>query len=96
MKICELTEKEVIDYLKEDDLDYNDMRLLHIMMDAAKAYIKNQTGINEEELNAHDDLTVAFLVLVQDMHDNRRLYVDNQNVNKVVDSIIYQYSENLL
>jgi len=38
----------------------------------------------------------VLLVLVQDMWDNRTLYVDKSNVNKVVDSILGLHAVNLL
>lgn len=96
MKVNEIKEEFLVNYLKLDDADEEDIQELKTWFSAAKEYIMNQTGITEEELNRHDDLTTAVLVLTQDMHDNRRYYVDNSNVNHVVKSIIYQYSENLL
>lgn len=96
MKVNELENEIIAEYLKKDDSEDLDEVLMESMKEAAVEYIKNQTGIGEEELNSHDDLTIAVLVLIQDMYDNRRMYVDNQNVNRVVDGIIYQYSENLL
>ena len=53
-------------------------------------------GRHDEQIDAYEDITIAVLVLTQDMYDNRRLYVEKSNVNKVVDSIIYQYAENWL
>ena len=35
-------------------------------------------------------------ILCQDMWDNRTLYVDKSNLNKVVDTILGMYSVNLL
>ena len=64
--------------------------------DAAKSFIRGQTGLDDEQIDAYEDITIAVLVLTQDMYDNRRLYVEKSNVNKVVDSIIYQYAENWL
>ena len=52
--------------------------------------------MSDERIDLYDDLTIAVLVLTQDMYDNRRMYVDKNNLNKVVDSIIYQYAENWL
>ena len=47
-------------------------------------------------LDAHEDFVIVVYVLVQDMHDNRVMYVDKSNVNKVVETILSMYSINLL
>lgn len=96
MKANELTPEYIADYLKIDDPEENDFRDIEIFRSAAVDYIKNQTGIDDQKLNSSDDLTVAILVLIEDLYDNRRMYVDNQNMNRVVENIIYQYSENLI
>lgn len=96
MKANELTPEYIADYLKIDDPEENDFRDIEIFRSAVVDYIKNQTGIDDQKLNSSDDLTVAILVLIEDLYDNRRMYVDNQNMNRVVENIIYQYSENLI
>lgn len=96
MKANELTPEYIADYLKIDDPEENDFRDIEIFRSATVDYIKNQTGIDDQKLNSSDDLTVAILVLIEDLYDNRRMYVDNQNMNRVVENIIYQYSENLI
>lgn len=47
-------------------------------------------------LDAYSDLTIALMVLCQDMYDNRSIYVDKTNINKVVDNILGAHSHNLL
>ena len=46
--------------------------------------------------NLYDDLVIAVYVLVQDMFDNRTLYVDKTNMNKVVEAILGMHKVNLL
>lgn len=96
MKVSEITGEYLVDYLKLDDPDDNDMEIVDTCLDAAKNYIASHTGMTGESMEKHEDITIAILVLVEDMYDNRRYYVDNKNVNLVVESIIDQYSENLL
>lgn len=100
MKISEVTRERVAAYLKLEADEY-DSNLLQAVMDAAKQYIINVTGLPEssedgDSIDSYPDLTIAFLVLCQDMYDNRSMYVDQQNVNKVVDSILGMHSRNLL
>lgn len=47
-------------------------------------------------IDAYEDLYIAYMVLCQDMHDNRSMYVDSNNANKVVDSILSLHVRNLL
>ena len=65
-------------------------------MAAAKSYILNYTGLTEAEADEKEDFYIAFMVLCQDMHDNRALYVDKNNTNKVVESVLAMHSVNLL
>ena len=58
--------------------------------------MKGYTGLDETAIDTHEDITIAVLVLVSDMYDNRQMTVDKNNVNRVVDTILGMYCENLL
>ena len=47
-------------------------------------------------IDAYEDFYIAYMVMCQDMHDNRSVYVDSNNANKVVDSILSLHVRNLL
>ena len=36
------------------------------------------------------------MVLVQDMYDNRAMYVEKDNINRVVDSILFKHRRNFV
>ena len=93
MKISEITNAEVVDFLR---LDENDAVQIPPMMNAAKQYIMDYTGLEESELDEHEDFYIAYMVLVQDMYDNRAMYVDKDNVNRVVESILFRHRTNFL
>ena len=99
MKLSTVTVKQTAEFLRLEDEEYDDGLLTGIMA-AARAYIAGYTGIpaegEGETLDDHEDITVAFLVLCQDMYDNRTLYVDSANVNLAVQSILDMHSVNLL
>ena len=65
-------------------------------MAAAKAYVKEYTGLTADELDDLPDATIAVLVLVQDMYDNRSRYVDGRYANQTVETILGMYRRNLL
>lgn len=100
MKISEATPERVAAYMNLAEDEY-DSETLAAIMEAAKHYIVNVTGLPEssedgESIDSYPDLTIAFLVLCQDMFDNRSMYVDQPNVNRVVDSILGMHRRNLL
>lgn len=83
--------REETEYLTEDDKIH-----LNMLNKAAVEYVKGYTGLNNDEIDEHEDITIAVLVLISDMYDNRQMYVDKSNVNRVVDSILGMYCTNLL
>ena len=111
MKISEITFEDVavqikLEYLLENDIDKAELKKkLEPIMLAAKSYISSYTGIkiqvdNKEDtsktIDDYDDFYIAFMVLCQDMYDNRSMYVDKSNVNKVVSCILDMHCTNLL
>ena len=92
MVISEITAQNVADFLRLDETD----PLLTPMMDAAKKFIIDYTGLTETDLDEHEDFYIAFMVLIQDMYDNRAMYVDKSNINRVVDSILFRHRVNFL
>ena len=96
MRVSEIDEDYLVNYLKLDEPDDDDIKFAQTFLDAAKSFIRGETVLDYEHIDAYEDITIAVFVLTLDMYDNRRLYVEKSNVNKVVDSIIYQYAENWL
>ena len=94
MKISEITNTEITQYLRLDEGET--LSDLEAVRRVAVEYMKSYTGMNEKEINSHEEFYPVFMVLVQDMYDNRSLYVNNANVNKVVDSILGMHRKNLL
>lgn len=76
------------------ELDENETALLNNLLNVAKSFIKSYTG--QDDLDKYHDFVIVTLVLVQDMYDNRTLYVDTKNLNTVVETILGMHSVNLL
>ena len=93
-KVSEITVNDLAEYLRIYELDENEVALLNNLMNVAKTYIKSYTG--QEDLDKYQDFVIVTLVLVQDMYDNRTLYVDTNNLNTVVETILGMHSVNLL
>ena len=98
MKVSEITLKDICRQIRTDEtyLTEEDRKYLSILQKAAVEYVKGYTGLDETAIDTHEDITIAVLVLVSDMYDNRQMTVDRNNVNRVVDTILGMYCENLL
>lgn len=102
MKISEIMLSDVVRYLRLDGVAYDPAEISAIM-EAAKGYLASYTGIpaesddpDAETLDDHADFWLAFMVLCQDMYDNRAYAGENGAVNRVVDSILGMHARNLL
>lgn len=95
-KVSDITPVDVAEYIRLDEVTASDIATLNNLIGIAKSFIKNYTGRKDAELDNYQDFVIVVLVLVQDMWDNRTMYVDSQNLNFVVDSILHLHSVNLL
>lgn len=98
-KVSDITYTDVGDYIRlTDDLleDENNIAFITSTINIAKAFISNYTGIAEADLDKYGDLPIVVFALCQDMYDNRSLYVDNTNLNKMVETILGMHQTNLL
>lgn len=93
MKVSEVQPVDLAEFMRLDDYREDEMQRI---LDSAKAYIRDYTGLTDEEVDTHADFLAALLVLCQDMNDNRSMYVDKSNVNRVVESILNMHRVNLL
>ncbi len=98
MKVSEITLKDICRQIRTEEsyLPEDDRKHLAILQKAAVEYVKSYTGLDDMEIDTHEDITIAVLVLISDMYDNRQMYVDKNNVNRVVDTILGMYCVNLL
>ena len=97
-KVSEITIKDVADYIRLNDYVGSEMETY---LNIAKNYISSYTGIpvtseEGESLDDFPDFVIVVYVLCQDMYDNRTLYVDKSNINKVVQTILDMHARNLL
>ena len=95
-KVSDITYADIADYLRLGTPDASETNALNMMISVAKAFMQGYTGLSSEQLDEHEDFVIVVFVLCQDMYDNRTLYVDNANLNKVVDTILGLHRVNLL
>ena len=95
-KISDITYQDIADYIRLSEVSQSEQNYLTTLINISKDYILNYTGIDEDNLDNYKDLIIVVFVLCQDMHDTRSMYVDDSNLNKVVETILGMHQNNLL
>lgn len=98
MRISEMTQEKVQQFIRAEDGDVQE-DVLAMAMESAKKYMRSYTGLNDAELDDTEEMALAFLVLVQDMYDNRTMHPDTKYANsgnKTVQTILDMHRRNLL
>lgn len=95
-KVSEITVDEIKTYLRISEITEKDEKYLETIKKIIIDYIKNNTGLTDDDIDKYSDLVAVFYVLCQDLYDTRSYYVDNNNVNVMVQSILDMHSRNLL
>lgn len=95
-KISEITYQSVAEYIRLSEISQDDQETLTNLINISIDYISKYTGIANENLDNYNDLVIVVFILCQDMWDNRSMYVDNSNMNKVVETILGMHQINLL
>lgn len=92
MKVSTITPEDIANYIRLQELDEADKKLITALITIAKKFITENTGV--KDLDEYDDFLIVVFILCQDMYDNRTLYVDKNNLNKVVETILGMHSTN--
>ena len=96
-KVSDITAQDIADYLRIAELTEDDESFITTTIGVAIDYILKYTGIKDAAtLDNYADMVIVVYVLCQDMYDTRALYVDNSNVNRVVENILGLHQRNLL
>lgn len=95
-KISDITYSDIANYIRLSEVSEDEQNYLTTLINISKNYILNYTGIDESNLDNYTDLIIVVFVLCQSMYDVRSLYVDETNLNHVVDTILGMHQNNLL
>lgn len=96
-KVSDITAQDIADYLRIAELTQDDENFITATISVATDYILKYTGIEDAAtLDNYKDMVIVVFALCQDMYDNRAMYVDNSNVNRVVENILGLHQRNLL
>lgn len=96
MKMSELTADIVKDYCGISD-DDSDNIIEKVLLPAAREYIKGYTGLTAEQCDEHEDISLACMVLVNDMFTQRDYTINSgRQLNPTVKTILDLYAVNYL
>lgn len=105
-KVSKITYLDIANYIRIDATGDDLLKKeLETYLNIAKNYIVNYTGIPEKSINDSDkietldsysDFIIVVYILCQDMYDNRSMYVDSNNINNTVQTILDMHRRNLL
>ena len=95
-KVSQITYQDVAEYIRLSEVTESDQATLTNLINISKDYISKYTGVTIENLDNYNDMVIVVFILCQDMWDNRTMYVDNTNLNKVVETILGMHCINLL
>ena len=93
-KVSEITTQDIAEYIRLGEIGDAEEKQLSTFLTVAKDYVKNYTGL--EDLDEYADLVIVVYILCQDMYDNRAMYIDKANPNKVVHTILDMHTRNNL
>lgn len=95
-KVSDITEENVADYLRLDEVNDSEINTLTMLISIATSFIKSYTGLDDAGVDKYPEFVIVVLILCQDMWDNRTMYVDSKDLNNTVQSILAMHSVNLL
>lgn len=95
-KVSDITYSDIASYLRLSEVSTSDQNYLTTLINISEEYISKYTGIANDDLDNYADFIIVVFVLCQSMYDVRSLYVDNSNLNNVVETILGMHQNNLL
>ncbi len=95
-KVSDITYSDIASYIRLSEVSTSDQNYLTTLINISKEYISKYTGIAITDLDNYADFIIVVFVLCQSMYDVRSLYIDNSNLNKVVETILGMHQNNLL
>lgn len=93
MRASEITLAVIKKFCREDYDDQDDI-LKDVILPTARSFVISYTGLGTDELDDHEDITIALLVLCSEMYDERRYTVDMSSLNPLAKGILDLHCKN--
>jgi len=95
VKVSDITVIDLVNYTRADDSEES-KKFLEAAFAAAKGIIKSRTGNSDEELDEHEEFSIAVFAMVADMYDNRSMSAESTAKNLTVEAILNLHDKNFL
>lgn len=86
--------EDVKQYLRLDTDDED--TLLNMCISSAEQYVKDYTGLTDEEISENKTLIMATMAVIADMYEMRQATTSGIQINPFVDYVLNMYQRNLL
>lgn len=86
--------EDVKQYLRLDTDDEDN--LLNMCIASAEQYVKDYTGLTDEEIAENKTLVMATMAVIADMYEMRQATTSGIQINPFVDYVLNMYQRNLL
>lgn len=86
--------EDVKQYLRLDTDDEDN--LLNMCIASAEQYVKDYTGLTDEEISENKTLVMATMAVIADMYEMRQATTSGIQINPFVDYVLNMYQRNLL
>lgn len=93
MKVSEITADTLKEWLGISD---GEEEALAAVLSSALKTAQSFTGLSLEELDEHEEITIAILGICNDYYNGNRPQAANTNMNKMSESILAMHSKNYL
>ncbi|MDU1854022.1 MAG: head-tail connector protein [Clostridium baratii] len=86
----------IIDFLKLDEEDVEEIALVQVLIESAKDYVKTYTGRTYEEIDNSKSMLFCLAVIVEGMYHNRSMIVEEDTLNPIAKSILDLNADKLI
>ena len=95
MRVSEVPDSVILDYCGINEAEASDV--VNVLKSAAKSFIQGYTGLTAAQVDEHEDLTDAYLILINDMYSQRDYTLSWQKqINPAAAAILHLYAVNYL
>lgn len=99
MKLNSIALEDIKHHLRIDFAE-DDIYLLELL-DVAKSYIKNYTGLEDDDIDSVDEFSSIALMIIADLYENKCItgtssYKTGNSVNKIYESMLNLHCVNFI
>lgn len=96
-KVSEITTADIASYCRIDEGGVVEFTQLEALLEAAKSYVRNYTGLTDKEIDDYSDIVAVVFILCAEWYDTRMYNINERTTaNPTVTTILDMHAVNLL